>query len=450
MKYISILAVCLLALSVNAKNVHEQIHLALGTDETEMVVTWTTVHAISDACHVEFGLHHEKLTNTTKAATTHFKHDGANFYTHRSLLTGLKPATKYFYRVGSKHTGFSTVYAFKTLQKGGKFLPKFAIYGDLGYQNEQSIPYLKQDVEKEMYDVIFHVGDMAYDLHERHGEQGNDFMRSIEKVAARVPYMTCPGNHENHGNFTHYDARFSMISDRHAPQHNAPLAHRLNNHFHSMDVGPAHIVMFSTEFYTYTKYGWDQIARQYHWLEQDLKRAHSNRAERPWIIVMGHKPMYCLGKGDHECNQETTERPFTRRGIHMHKDTNSPLKYGLEDLFYKYGVDIQFYGHEHLYGRLLPLYNFTIMSGSKEAPYTDPKGPVHIVTGSAGNREIHSHFFPHPKSFVMDHHLDYGYTRLTFVDTHHIRLEQTSDDKHNVVIDKFDIIKKANNPQWLR
>ena len=30
--------------------------------------------------------------------------------------------------------------------------------------------------------------------------------------------------------------------------------------------------------------------------------------------------------------------------------------YSLEDLFYKYGVDLQFYAHEHSYERLWPVY----------------------------------------------------------------------------------------------
>ncbi|OTF73611.1 hypothetical protein BLA29_014608, partial [Euroglyphus maynei] len=58
----------------------------------------------------------------------------------------------------------SKLYNFKTLPIGNEWLPRFAIYGDLGYVNEQSLLYLKKDVEQNMYDVIFHVGDFAYDL----------------------------------------------------------------------------------------------------------------------------------------------------------------------------------------------------------------------------------------------------------------------------------------------
>ncbi|CAB0007672.1 unnamed protein product [Nesidiocoris tenuis] len=56
---------------------------------------------------------------------------------------------------------------------------------------------------------------------------------------------------------------------------------------------------------------------------------------------------------------------------------------GLEDMFYHHGVDLSFWGHEHSYERMLPLYNKTLRLGSVEHPYVDPKGPVHVTTGSA-------------------------------------------------------------------
>lgn len=259
-----------------------------------------------------------------------------------------------------------------------------ALYGDLGLVNDESLPYLSKDVEKDMYDVILHVGDISYDLYEENTKRGSDFMNAIENVAARVPYLTVPGNHEEKDNFSHYDARFSMIGDRHDPRYDQPLAQRLNNHFWTADIGPVHLVMFSSEFYYYTNYGWDQIERQFHFLEQDLKRANDNRSRRPWIIVMGHRPLYCLKIGDSSCDLKNFERPDIRQGIHIHNDRRRPRQYGLEDLFHKYGVDILVYGHEHYYARLLPIYNKVIMNGTDNAnPYYNPNGPVHITTGSA-------------------------------------------------------------------
>ena len=61
-----------------------------------------------------------------------------------------------------------------------------------------------------MYDMILHIGDFAYDMFNENGERGDEFMRQIEPIAAYVPYMTCPGNHEYAYNFSHYKFRFTM------------------------------------------------------------------------------------------------------------------------------------------------------------------------------------------------------------------------------------------------
>ena len=47
-----------------------------------------------------------------------------------------------------------------------------------------------------MYDAILHIGDFAYDMDQDNGRVGDEFMRNIEPIAAYLPYMTCPGNHE--------------------------------------------------------------------------------------------------------------------------------------------------------------------------------------------------------------------------------------------------------------
>lgn len=78
----------------------------------------------------------------------------------------------------------------------------------------------------------------------------------------------------------------------------------INNHFYSFNVGPVHFVSFSTEFYFFLNYGWSQLMRQYNWLEQDLKLASSpeNRAKRPWIVALGHRPMYCSTDDRDDCS----------------------------------------------------------------------------------------------------------------------------------------------------
>ena len=159
---------------------------------------------------------------------------------------------------------------------------------------------------------------------------------------------------------------------------------QINNHFYSFNVGTAHVISFSTEFYYYTQFGWDQIRTQYQWLLDDLQEANKpeNRAQRPWIITMAHKPMYCL-TNDQLCSpiDETAfQRYRLRKGIKMNR--NGGLKYGLEYLLHKYGVDIQIYGHEHNYQRLFPVYDNHVYNGSKSNPYHNPTEPIVIVTGS--------------------------------------------------------------------
>lgn len=58
-------------------------------------------------------------------------------------------------------------------------------------------------------------------------------------------------------------------------------------------------------------------------------------------------------------------------------------RWGLEELFYQHGVDLEIWAHEHSYERLWPVFDRKVCNGSVETPYTNPKAPVHIITGSA-------------------------------------------------------------------
>lgn len=128
-------------------------------------------------------------------------------------------------------------------------------------------------------------------------------MRQIEPIAAYLPYMTSVGNHEEKYNFSHYKARFSMPGNE-------------NGLMYSFNLGPAHIISISTEFYYFINYGFKQIALQYDWLTRDLEEANApeNRTVRPWIIIMGHRPMYCSNTDQDDCTKKDT---LTRVGLSL-------------------------------------------------------------------------------------------------------------------------------------
>lgn len=399
----------------------QQIHISATGDPTQMMVTWNTFNSTNKSV-VEFGPS-EKLTKTAVGYSTKFVDPGEEQrvqFIHRVLLTKLTPGHQYTYHCGSPE-GWSPLFTFKALKSGSDWSPRLAVYGDMGNENAQSLGRLQEETQKGMYDAFLHVGDFAYDFNEDNGRIGDSFMRQIESIAAYVPYMTCTGNHEHYYNFTHYKNRFTM-----------PNFNQSQNLWYSWNLGPAHIVAFSTEAFFFLE-ALPTADNQMAWLEQDLKEAAKaeNRKEHPWIITMGHRPAYCTNSDHDDCTQY--------EGI---------VRRHFEDLFYKYGVDVEFWAHEHTYERLWPVYNEKVYNGTT-APYTDPKAPVHIITGSAGNRERLDGFGP-MKAWSAFRASDYGYTRMHLTNKTHISFEQVSDDKDGKVIDSFTLIKHQHGFQaWL-
>ncbi|XP_039597997.1 acid phosphatase type 7 isoform X2 [Polypterus senegalus] len=411
----------------------EQIHLSYPGNPRSVVITWTTFNKTDTL--VEYGVWGEKLFDkATQGSCTMFEDGGTekrSLFIHRVTLQDLKPGLAYVYHCGSEE-GWSEILFFNTIKEGNNWSPRFALFGDLGNENPQSLARLQKDAQIGMYDFILHIGDFAYDMEEDNARIGDEFMRQIQSIAAYVPYMTCPGNHEQAYNFSNYRNRFSMPGDT-------------ESLWYSWNVGPAHIISFSTEVYFYLDYGLNLLFRQYQWLEKDLKEANKpeNRRERPWIITMGHRPMYCSNDDKDDC---TLFESYVRLG---RNDTKPPAP-GLEELFYLYGVDLELWAHEHSYERLWPVYGFQVFNGSKEQPYVNPKAPVHIITGSAGCREEHDGFVPKPREWSAFRSTDYGYTRMQVLNSTHLYIEQVSDDQSGRVIDSVWIVKEQHGvAAWL-
>ncbi|KAM8833994.1 acid phosphatase type 7 isoform 1-T1 [Synchiropus picturatus] len=405
----------------------EQVHLSYPGVAGSIMVTWTTFN-MSDST-VEYGLLGSRVFEFTASGNVSLFVDSGSekrkLYIHRVMIVDLKPAATYVYHCGGEQ-GWSEVFSFNALNDSATFSPRFALYGDLGNENPQSLARLQKESQLGMYDVILHIGDFAYDMHEDNARIGDQFMRQIQSIAAYVPYMTCPGNHESAYNFSNYRNRFSM------PGNTESL-------WYSWNLGPAHIISLSTEVYFYLEYGVELLFQQYEWLRRDLEEANKpeNRAQRPWIITMGHRPMYCSDDDHDDC---TTFDSFVRRG---RNDTKPPAP-GLEDLFYLHGVDLELWAHEHTYERLWPVYGDKVQNGSREQPYVNPRAPVHIITGSAGCRERTDRFNPNPKDWSAFRSTDYGYTRMQVANATHLYLEQVSDDQDGKVIDSIWVVKEKH------
>lgn len=167
------IATFLFALSLPTEAIIDQqpqhVHLSLGKDATEMMVTWVTLDAITRKPAVEYGPAEGRFPTfplSTLGTTSKFVDGGSEkrvMYIHRVLLEGLTPGADYYYHVGSPN-GWSDVFWFSALREGSDWSPRFAIFGDLGSDNGQSIPRLQSEVARRAFDAVLHVGDMAYNL----------------------------------------------------------------------------------------------------------------------------------------------------------------------------------------------------------------------------------------------------------------------------------------------
>lgn len=407
----------------------EQIHLSYGSTPSEMVITWVTLNQTYTSL-VEYGFYDGQLKMKTVSGSQKRFEDGGDekrkIYVHRVHLTDLIPNKKYGYRTGCEEDGWSALFFLTAMKAGSEWSGTYAVVGDMGNINAQALTTLQTLAQAAVFDAVLHVGDFAYDMDTDNARVGDAYMKQAQSFAAYLPYMTCAGNHEQAYNFSNYKERFSMPGGDGQGM------------FYSVNIGLMHLVAFNSEFFYFPKYGWKQIERQYDWLQRDLMEANKpeNRAKRPWIVTMCHRPMYCSNSNDKEhCNNPLN---MIRVGL------PGSGTYNTEDLLYKYAVDLHFQAHEHSYERMWPVYNKTVCNGSHENPYKNPRSPVHIVTGSGGCKEGLDPFERLPHAWSAFHADDYGYSVMNVHNHTHLSLQQISIQKGNSVIDSIVIEKDTH------
>jgi len=416
----------------------EQIHIALGSTPDQLSfgwLTWDSPVVTQSIVKVGETPTTDGLTLNATGNTTLFVDCGSEKTErtiHTVIISNLKPLTQYYYQVGDPKYGWSPIYTFitrndaNTIKNKDNLLERYLIFGDLGVQDGICLPDMQEKVLNGNYDVLIHLGDFAYNFYEENGTRGDNFMKAIEPISSRIQYMVTPGNHEAAYNFSHYSQRFrGQPENTEYPIVWTESGPTPNNWFFSWNNGLVHWISVSTEIYFDFPY---MISDQYNWLDQDLTKANNNRTNAPWIIVYGHKPLYCSDDvGDCGSNAELVR--------------NGPKnEMGLESLFYKHGVDFYFCGHNHDYERMYDIYQSSTTHAT-----TNMAATTYIVSGSAGNREGHDGFSKTQPTWSAFRSTDYSYTEWNVINSTHIQLKQYSVDESQY-IDTVTYIQTNHGP----
>ncbi|KAG7375912.1 hypothetical protein PHYPSEUDO_014892 [Phytophthora pseudosyringae] len=460
---------CRLSDSGDHTQVPQQFHLAFAGEEagTGMAISWASF-ALEKSPAVWIGTSEAKLAQAKDAkidTKSYYKDDKYELYNYHAVVSGLEPNTEYFYKVGSatNKKAQSAVSSFKTARASGDESPfVVAVYGDMGTEANSVASNKFVNALAGKVDFIYHLGDISYADNDFlnaktafgffYEEIWNKFMNSLTNVMRRTAYMVVVGNHEAEchsptcllsdskkdqlGNYTAFNARFRMPSAE---------SGGVLNMWYSFEYASVHFTTISSEtdfpnapsnmYYTKRTYG--NFGNQLAWLEADLKAAHANRANVPWVVVCMHRPLYTL-------------RSCDANGVPNDDYESLKVQKAFEKLLIKYKVDLVYQGHVHAYERHYPTANSkAIMTGvSKDSKtYTNPKAPVHVIAGIAGNSEGLYQFKnpPSPKWLALLDNEHYGITTLSVTPTNlTITMIEAAT---GTVFDEFSIIKESSASQ---
>lgn len=343
---------------------------------TEMLILWQT--AGTKSCRVDWG------TDLTYATGTQQTTEYGTDHQHKFTITGLTPATKYYYKVTVNNTE-SKIGDFITGAADNETAVSFYTYGDT-----RTYPANHDAVAKKILDEIaldpksqsimmFNGDFVQYGNTEE--SWTNEFFdpqyTNIQTLISRIPYLTTMGNHEGQGLlFAKYYPYPQFVSGR---------------YYYSFDYGPIHFTIIDQ----YTPY--TPGSAQYTWLENDLATS-----SKPWKIILDHEPgwsAYPISGGN---------------------GNNITVQNYIHPLCLKYGVQFVVSGHNHFYSR------------------ADVNNVMHITTGGGG-----APLYPPAarENIVM---MDKSYHFCKF-DIDNDKLKLTAQRSDGSIIETFDYVK-SNHP----
>lgn len=154
--------------------------------------------------------------------------------------------------------------------------------------------------------------------------------------------------------------------------------------------------------------------QQISFLKADL--ASVDRSVTPWVIAAGHRPWYSTGGYDNQC---------------------FACQNAFEEIFYTYGVDLAVFGHVHNSQRFTPMYN----NQTDKAGLHNPKAPMYIVVGGAGNIEGLSPVGKNLTGNVFAYADSQSFARLQFISKQKLGIQFFKSDGVEL-LDKSELYKE--------
>jgi acid phosphatase type 7 len=416
--------------------VPEQLHLALGADETQMTVSWVTYKRLSNpAVYFWEANKHENLTiRGMNAAVSTYTAGGWLGTIYNVTLKNLEAGTTYRYRLSGANdknqnpefiervfttpiAASSEPLAPRSLKaKTVPYVPGtsasvIAFYGDMSTAEaaQETSNALATLAANRTLQLVVQGGDLSY----ANGNETiwDEYMRQTQQFCSQVPIMVAPGNHENYYHFASYDSRFFMPWTASGSR---------SKQYYSFNHEKIHFVSWSIEELD----GADllPLGRQRRWLEADLAQANLERDVRPWVVLCGHRPLYCSSD-----SSDCTSLAIKLRDL-------------IEGLVNKYHVDVVLQAHKHNYERSYPVYK----SVPTQMDYEDPEAPMYYVVGTAGRGKNDDFLSPPEWSAHQDD--TYGFLLMSAPDQFSLEMVYLSKSFH--VHDSATITRSTNITNW--
>ncbi|GIL96226.1 hypothetical protein Vretimale_2087 [Volvox reticuliferus] len=352
---------------------------------------------------------------------------------HVALMSGLKPATRFYYRVGDPNGGGGWSQEFSFLSSPDAF-PDTTVYilavADMGQaeadgslEGSEMMPSrnttrrMAQDATSTPYSLLLHLGDISYAR--GYSTQWDNFMHQIEPLAAHMPYMVAPGNHERDwpGSGDFFGVQDSGGECGVAYERRFPMPYPGKDKlWYAFAYGPIFFIHYSTE------HPFGPGSEQYEFMVKTLRSV--DRRRTPWLVVGGHRPIYVASTN---ANWPDGDQPVSQL-----------LRDAFEDLFMAHSVDMTLQGHHHSYQRTCPLYRGACQKNNDDGTAT---APLHLVIGHAG-AGLSLNIVEPPPAWLKNLGLWWGYVRMK-VSQSHLLVEVVGDD-NGQLMDSFELRKPAD------